>query len=175
MTPPAPNTPPNTPMSLRQKLHPIAGGAALLTISLFWMSTAISELAGSEPLIRAVKMAVPWGFLLLVPALVLTGASGAALAKGRQGKLISAKQKRMSVIAANGVLVLVPAALFLAAKADAGEIDAVFYSVQAIELVAGAVNVWLLTLNMRDGLKMTARRRQTDGRQARQERARQSG
>lgn len=159
-------SPQTTSPGIRQKLHPIAGGAALLIISLFWISTAVSELSGSGALIRAVKMAVPWGFLLLVPALLVTGASGAALAKGRQGKLISAKQKRMPVIAANGVLVLVPAALFLAARAEAGKIDTVFYAVQALELVAGAVNIWLLTLNMRDGLKMTARRRQ-----ARKERA----
>ena len=60
----------------------------------------------------------------------------------------------MPFIAANGILVLIPAALFLASKAKAGEFDTAFYAVQALELLAGPVNITLLSLNMRDGLKM---------------------
>jgi hypothetical protein len=60
----------------------------------------------------------------------------------------------MPLIAANGVLVLIPSALFLAFKARAGEFDTSFYAVQALELAAGAANIALLGLNMRDGLKM---------------------
>ncbi len=63
----------------------------------------------------------------------------------------------MPLIAANGVLVLIPSALFLASKARAAEFDAGFYAVQALELVAGATNITLLGLNMRDGLKMKGR------------------
>ncbi len=62
----------------------------------------------------------------------------------------------MPLIAANGVLVLIPSALFLAYKARAGEFDMTFYAVQALELVAGAANITLLGLNIRDGLKMKA-------------------
>jgi hypothetical protein len=65
--------------------------------------------------------------------------------------------KRMRIIAANGILILISSALFLASKAKAGEFDAVFYAVQALELVAGATNLALLGLNMRDGLKFTGR------------------
>tara|TARA_B100000678_G_C18161957_1_gene483430 strand:- start:918 stop:1151 length:234 start_codon:yes stop_codon:yes gene_type:complete len=65
--------------------------------------------------------------------------------------------RRMPVIAANGLLVLIPAALFLSWKAGADEIDSAFYAVQALELLAGAVNFTLLALNMRDGLRMTGR------------------
>ena len=54
-----------------------------------------------------------------------------------------------------------PSALFLAFKARAGELDAVFYAVQALELVAGAVNITLLGLNMRDGLRMKGRFRRS--------------
>jgi len=58
---------------------------------------------------------------------------------------------------ANGLLVLIPSALFLASKAREGELDATFYSVKALELVAGAVNLTLLGRNMRDGFMMTGR------------------
>lgn len=138
-------------------VHPLAGALALLTIATFWVSTAISELFGSQALITSVKTAIPWGLLLLVPALAATGGSGFALASGRRAKLIEGKMKRMKIIVANGILVLIPSALFLASRARASDFDAAFYAVQALELVAGAINIVLLSLNMRDGLKMKAR------------------
>lgn len=63
----------------------------------------------------------------------------------------------MPIIALNGVLVLVPAAFFLAWRSAAGVFDGSFYAVQAIELAAGAANLVLLALNMRDGLRLTGR------------------
>lgn len=138
-------------------IHPVAGALALLTIGTFWLSTALSELFASEATVTAVKTAIPWGFLLLIPTLAVAGGSGFALAKGRRVGPIGAKLKRMPWIAANGILVLIPSALFLASKARAAEFDALFYSVQVLELVAGAANITLLSLNMRDGLKMKGR------------------
>jgi len=80
--------------------------------------------------------------------------SGFALAKGRPAGLIGAKIKRMPWIAVNGILILIPSALFLASKARAVEVDASFSAVQALELAVGATNIMLLSLNRRDGLKM---------------------
>lgn len=65
----------------------------------------------------------------------------------------------MPFIAADGLLILVPAALFLAWKARNGEFDGVFHAAQGLELLAGATNISLLGLNMRDGLKMKGRLR----------------
>jgi hypothetical protein len=144
---------------LAKLTHPVAGAIALLSIATFWLSTAISELFGSQALVILVKTSIPWGFLLLIPALMAAGGSGFALAKGRRAGIIGAKIKRMPLIAANGILILIPAALFLARKAKSGEFDTVFYTVQALELVAGATNITLLALNMRDGLKMKGRLR----------------
>lgn len=139
--------------------HPLAGAVAILTIATFWLSTALSELFASEATVAAVKTAIPWGLLLLIPALMVTGGSGFALAQGRRAGVVSAKIKRMPLIAANGLLVLIPSALFLASKARAAEFDAAFYAVQALELIAGAANIALLGLNVRDGLKMKGRLR----------------
>jgi hypothetical protein len=140
-------------------IHPIAGAVAFLTIATFWLSTMISELSGSEALIVSVKTTIPWGFLLLVPALMVTGGSGFALSRGSRAGVIGAKLKRMPFIAANGLLVLIPAALFLSSKASAGVFDTSFYAVQALELIAGVTNLTLLGLNMRDGLRLTGRLR----------------
>jgi hypothetical protein len=138
-------------------IHPVAGAVAILTIASFWLSTAATELFASPAIVTVVKTSIPWGFLLLVPALAAAGGTGFALAKGRRAGLVGAKIKRMPVIAANGILILIPSALFLAVKANAGEFDGSFYAVQALELVAGAVNIALLGMNMRDGLRMKGR------------------
>jgi hypothetical protein len=142
-------------------IHPLAGAVAILTIATFWLSTALSELFASEATVTAVKTAIPWGFLLLVPALMAAGGSGFAQAKGRRAGLIGTKLRRMPLIAANGLLVLIPSALFLASKARAAELDTAFYAVQALELVAGAANLALLGLSMRDGLNLTRLRRRS--------------
>jgi hypothetical protein len=141
-------------------IHPVAGALAMLTIATFWVSTALTESFASHAIVAALKTAIPWGFLLLIPALLAAGGSGFVLAKGRpRAGLVGAKIKRMPLIAANGILILIPSALFLASKARAAEFDTAFYAVQALELTAGAVNLVLLGLNMRDGLKMTGRLR----------------
>lgn len=142
-------------------IHPVAGTVALLTIATFWLTTVFSELFGSEVAVMAVKTAIPWGFILLIPALAAAGGSGFALAKGRRGGFVGAKARRMPFIAANGILVLIPAALFLAYKASHAEFDGLFYTVQALELVVGAVNIALLGFNMRDGLRMKGRLRRS--------------
>jgi hypothetical protein len=140
-------------------IHPIAGALAILTIATFWLSTVFSELLGSQSTIVAVKTAIPWGFLLLIPAIAIAGGSGFALAKGHRGGLIGGKVKRMPLVAANGLLILIPSALYLSFKANAASFDAAFYGVQVLELLAGAANISLLGLNMRDGLKMKGRLR----------------
>jgi hypothetical protein len=140
-------------------IHPVAGALAISAISTFWLSTALTELFASQAMVATVKTAIPWGFLLLIPALMAAGGSGFVLAKGRRAGLLGAKIKRMPLIAANSVPILIPSALFLASKARVAEFDTGFYAAQALELAAGAVNIALLALNMRDGLKLKGRLR----------------
>jgi Na+/H+ antiporter NhaA len=97
------------------------------------------------------------GLFVLVPAIAATGGSGFFMSKSRQGQLVETKKKRMPFIAANGLLVLIPCAIFLNRWAAAGAFDNTFYVVQAFELLAGAVNLTLMGLNIRDGLKMSGR------------------
>ena len=139
------------------RVHPVAGMIGFLTILIFWVSTAGSELLGSIDMIVAVKRTIPWGFLILMPALAATGASGFRMAGGASEPATIRKKRRMPIIAANGLVVLIPAGLALAALASRREFGALFYGVQAIELVAGAVNLTLMSLNIRDGLRLTGR------------------
>lgn len=140
-----------------RKFHALAGGLALLTVLAFWTSTILSELSGDLGLIARVKAGVLMGMVVLVPCLMATGGSGFHLAKSWRGPVVEAKKRRMMAAALNGVVVLVPSALLLAFWSAQGRLDAWFSFVQALELVAGAVNIVLLGLNLRDGLRMRKR------------------
>ncbi|MQY03650.1 hypothetical protein [Actinomadura macrotermitis] len=142
---------------MRTRVHAIAAVIAFATIATFWVSTVLTELLGSEETVATVKSAIPWGFLLLVPALAATGATGFALARGSRSAVIRAKRRRMPFIIGNGLLVLVPAALYLDQLAAHGRFGPRFYGIQALELLAGAANLALLALNARDGLRLTGR------------------
>ncbi|MFB4203411.1 hypothetical protein KBTX_02129 [wastewater metagenome] len=141
------------------RVHAGAGVLALALIAIFWMSTVISELWLGEAAVVRVKTDILWAMTVLIPALMATAASGSRMARGRGGALLGRKRRRMPVIAANGVLVLVPCAVFLQMRASVGMLDGTFFAVQALELLAGAVNLTLMGLNMRDGLRLAGRPR----------------
>jgi len=148
--------------TMTQRIHFLAGLLATLTIATFFSATLFSELLGSPDTIATVKaLIVMPGLFILIPAIAATGASGFTLSKSRQGRLIAAKKKRMSFIAANGVLFLVPCAIFLNRWAAAGTFDTTFYLVQGLELLAGATNLGLMGLNIRYGLRMSRRLRKS--------------
>ena len=141
-----------------KKIHLIAAVIATLTIAIFFTSTILVELFGSHEAIASLKsLIVMPGLFVLIPAIAATGGSGFALSKVSKGRLVETKMKRMPFIAANGLLVLLPAAIFLDQWASAGSFDTKFYVVQAVELLAGAINLTLMGLNMRDGLRVSGR------------------
>jgi hypothetical protein len=103
-----------------------------------------------------------YGLLILIPALALAGATGLSLARSRSGAQVAKKKKRMPVLALNGLLIMVPAAFFLRMKALSGEFDGIFYSVQLLELAIGIIQLVVLGLNFRDGLRITGRLKTND-------------
>lgn len=148
-----------------KQVHFIAGLLTTLTIATFFLSTVIVELLGSPEDVATIKsLIVLPGLFILVPAIAATGGSGFFLSKFRQGRLVETKKKRMPFIAANGLLVLIPCAIFLNRWASAGTFDSTFYLVQSLELLAGAANLMLMGLNIRDGLKMSGRFRAQNAR-----------
>jgi hypothetical protein len=137
-------------------IHGAAGTVALVTIASFWIATIVSELVGETAQIAGVKQGIVRGLVVLVPAMIAAAATGRVLAGPAPRGLSGKKYRRMRVVAALGALVLVPAALVLARWAAAGRLDSAFYAVQAIELMAGAINLTLLGWSFRDGLRLRA-------------------
>lgn len=141
-------------------IHLIAAFTATLCIATFFTSTLLVELFGTHETIAVVKnLIVMPGLFILIPAMAITGATGFTLSKVKSGKIVKKKLKRMPFIAANGLLVLLPAAIMLNLWAASGLFDSRFYIVQGIELMAGAVNLTLMSLNIRDGFKVSGKLR----------------
>ena len=144
--------------SLITTAHAASGAFALLTITAFWSSAVYAELALIHSDIAEVRTAIAYALPLLIALLATAGATGNRLARHSKAPVVLTKIRRMKLAAANGLLVLVPSAIFLANKAQAGEFDGLFAAVQAVELIAGATNIALLALNMRAGMTMRSRR-----------------
>ena len=144
---------------MKTKLHAAAGGIGFLMILAFWTSTVASELFARHETVADVKALILKGMSILIPAMVIAGGSGMAMGRRRKDALTRAKKRRMPIIALNGLLILLPAAWFLAGKAAAGQFDGTFYALQAVELIAGAANLTMMGMNIRDGLRMTGKLR----------------
>lgn len=135
-------------------LHRWAAFVALLCLATFWSATVISLLLGDAALAAGVKRGIAWGLLVLVPAMAALGASGYVPARHRMNATLRRKMMRMRIAAANGVLLLVPAALWLAWRASSGRWESPYAAVQALELAAGALNVALIVRNAREGRRL---------------------
>lgn len=145
---------------MKTKIHVLGALIATLCIASFFTSTIIVEVFGShESIARIKELIVMPGLFILIPAIAVTGGSGFSLGRSRKGRLVEAKKKRMPIIAANGLLILVPAAIFLSQWAASGLFDTRFYMVQGLELIAGAINLTLMGMNIRDGRRMSGKSR----------------
>ena len=144
---------------MKNKIHLTAAVIATLCIATFFTSSILVELFGTYDSIAMVKrLIVMPGLFILIPAIAMTGGTGFALSNNRKGRLVENKKKRMPFIAANGILILLPAAIFLNQWAASGLFDTRFYIVQGLELMAGAINLSLMAMNIRDGLRMSGSR-----------------
>mgnify|MGYP003109623425 CR=1 FL=1 len=141
------------------KLHAASATIALLLISTFFLSSLVSEIIGDKALIITVKTYIFYAIWILLPTMAIAGITGNKLAPNAKSGVIGMKKKRMPFIAANGVLILIPAAIFLKNTAVSGTLDTTFYTVQIIELFAGFINISLMTLNLKDGLSLSKNRK----------------
>jgi hypothetical protein len=147
-----------------KRVHWLAGLFALVLIVLFFASTITVEAIGDHNAVAAVKALILIGVCVLVPSMAATGVTGRLRARNRRGPVVRGKLRRTAVIAAIGLLVLVPCAVVLQRLSAAGDFGGTFRIVQAIELLGGAVNIVLMSLNVRAGMIMTGRIRRRSAR-----------
>ena len=58
---------------MHDRAHIAASALAMLTIATFWASTLVTELFLTEAAVITLKTSLPWGFLVLIPAMATAG------------------------------------------------------------------------------------------------------
>lgn len=140
---------------MKKRIHKVAAIVALSLVATFMISTIVVEIVGDRSSIAAVKTAIVFALFALVPSVIVAGATGRSMAAGRQAAVFRRKRRRMAVVAVIGITVLVPCAVTLRIMAVDGDFGIAFAAVQAVELAGGLVNLILLSLNARDGRRLT--------------------
>ena len=141
------------------RIHLAAAAGALAVISAFLVSSTDIELIGDPGEVRSLRHAILLALPLLIGCLAASALTGRRLAGRSRAPVVRRKQRRMQMVAALGLVMLVPCAVALNYLAGSATADSLAGVLEITELLAGAVNLALLALNFRDGRGMTRRRR----------------
>ncbi|WP_375587335.1 hypothetical protein [Flagellimonas aurea] len=139
----------------------MATGTALLTIATFFGFSFAAEIIGQVEFIKKVKTGIVRALPILVLAMPVLGITGKKLSGNSKDPVIVLKMRRMKIVAINGIL-LILLALYLYYSSLKGDIDIIFFSFQVLELCLGAINLWLIVLNIRSGLNLKQHRKSED-------------
>ncbi len=138
------------------KAHIIATSIAVLTIGCFFSFSLIAEIMGNQEFIKQVKTGILYCLPILVIAMPILGITGKKLAGKSQNPIVTTKMRRMKFVAFNGII-LISLAIYLYFRATNNNIDSTFLYVQIIELLFGAINLTLIGLNIKAGMKLSGR------------------
>ena len=86
----------------------------------------------------------------------ILGITGKKLAGKSKSPIALSKMKRMKFVAFNG-FILISLAIYLYLRASANQIDNTFLLVQIIEFIFGIMNLILIGLNIKAGMKLSGR------------------
>ena len=137
------------PMLVR--VHLAAAVGAVAVIVAFLTSSAITELVGTPAEVRLLRHGIMLGLPLLIACLATVALTGRRLGGKSRAPVVRRKRRRTQLIAAVGLVVLVPCAVVLNYQA--------MPALEITELAAGGLNLALLVLNVRDGRALARRRR----------------
>lgn len=143
------------PRSSLVRIHLSGAVGALALISTFLVSSAVTEMAGNAADVHSLRQWIVFGLPLLIGCLAAAALTGRRLARKSRAAVIRRKQRRMQAVAALGIVVLVPCALILDALTASASVSAVVTGLELTEMLAGALNLTLLLLNVRDGRRLS--------------------
>jgi hypothetical protein len=133
------------------RVHLVAAVGAVVVIVTFLISSTVTELIGTAGEVHALRHDIMLGLPLLIACLATVALTGRRLGGRSKAPVVRRKQRRMQLVAAIGLVILVPCAVVLNYRAMS--------ALEITELAAGALNLALLGLNFRDGRALTRRRR----------------
>ncbi len=125
-------------------INRIASRVAFLMITLFMMSSLISEFIGNQVIIAVVKRTIFYALALLIICMILTAFSAKKLASLYPDNFyMIVRVKRIKCIGLNGIIFLAPLATILNYLASTGKLDKTFYFIQSLEIICGLINIFL--------------------------------
>lgn len=141
-------------MTPTSRVHAAAGCLALVLVAAFLVATLTAEASGDPQAILLVKTAIVFAMVMLVPSVMIAGATGRSMAAGRRAPLLRRKQRRTVAVATIGIGVLVPCAVTLRMLAPAGRrpgafrptvgLVAVAARLSSLNVQVSAAHPWLL-------------------------------
>ena len=132
------------------RVHLAAAVGAVAVVVTFLVSSAVTELIGTAGTVHALRQGIVLGLPLLIACLATVALTGRRLGGKSRAPVVRRKRRRMQLIAAVGLVVLVPCAVVLNYQA--------IPALEITELAAGGLNLALLVLNFRDGRALARRR-----------------
>ena len=132
------------------RVHLVAAVGAVAVIVTFLTSSAVTELIGTPGEVRLLRHGIMLGLPALIGCLATAALTGRRLGGQSRAPVVRRKQRRMQLIAAAGLVVLIPCAVVLNYRAMG--------ALEFVELAAGGLNLALLVLNFRDGRALARRR-----------------
>ena len=139
-----------------KKMHRAAGFLALLLIFTFLISTIITEFIGDYKLIGLTKKYILISIAGLILLMAATGLSGFRMTKKRDNIITRRKKSRIKIIGINGILLSIFAAI-LYYKSSNAQYDNLFWTIQSLEIFFGTVNLILIILMIRDGMRLSGK------------------
>ena len=140
--------------STLKNIHKLAAICAFIFIATFQISTVISDIFATPAQIAYVKRVILMFVPVLMLSMIATGLTANKLYPGILKGQFKIKQIRLKIAAANGVLILLPAAIVLARWSELGEFGVLYWTVQALEIIVGLINITMIGLNIRDGIRL---------------------
>jgi hypothetical protein len=140
------------------KAHIIATAIGVLTISSFFGFSLFAEIRGNQEFIKQVKTGILYSLPILLVAMPMLGITGKKLAGNSKSPIVATKMKRMKFVAING-MVLISLAIILYFRAVNNQIDSAFLAFQIGEFLFGFINLILLGLNIKAGMKLSGRKK----------------
>lgn len=140
-----------------KSIHKVAAICALILIATFQVSTIVADFFATAVQIAYVKSAILMFIPLLILSMIATGITANKLYPNAVMGIFKVKQMRLKIAAINGMLILLPAAILLARWSESGQFDNLYWTIQILEIIAGLVNLTMIGLNIRDGIRLGRR------------------
>lgn len=129
-----------------KSIYRLASTTAFLMIMFFMTSSLLSEFIGDPRIIASVKKTIFYSLPMLIVCMISTAISSkkmAALYPNLPYDLV--RTKRIKLISLNGIVSLAPLATTLNYFAQHSRLDSTFYLLQILEIICGAINIYLLS------------------------------